>query len=170
MPVSENFQRPILSNLRDQVTITWSEFKQSLRDNYNQQITEWSDQFNQLPGSIRYPIAGFLLFSLLLTFILLLIFGIKDTLDFHTLSYSLYDPPTKQFVPYGCEQVPIHITGDYYADINGYWSGSLNYEYTKAVYYATLSNFADYSNGNLFFYAPIAFSMYSRIHLYSFTH
>ncbi len=159
----ESFQPTRLSRFVDNIKITWSEFKQSLRDAYDKQITAWSDQFNVLPASIRYPIAGFLLFSLLLTFILIVTFGIKDTLDFHTLSYSRYEPPNAQFVPYGCEQIPIHITGDFYADTNGYWSGSLNYQYTKAIYYTTLSNFADDSNGN-------NVSIHSRIPLYSFTH
>lgn len=144
----ESFQPLSISKLKDTIRITWSDLKQTLREAYDKQITSWSDQFNVLPGSIRYPIAAFLVISLLLTFILLLIYGIKNSLNFQSLSYSRYDPPNNQFVPEGCKQIPIDITGDFYADSNGYWSGSLNYQYTKAIYYTTLSNFADDSNGD----------------------
>jgi hypothetical protein len=144
----ESFRPLSISALKDTIRITWSDLKQTVREAYNKQITVWSDQFNVLPGSIRHPIGAFLIFSLLLTFILLLVYGIENTLNFQSLSYSRYDPPNDQFVPEGCTQIPIDITGDFYADSNGYWSGSLNYQYTKAIYYTTLSNFADDSNGD----------------------
>ncbi len=161
----ESFQPISISKLKDTIRITWSDLQQTLREAYDKQITSWSDQFNVLPGSIRYPIAAFLVISLLLTFILLLIYGIKNSLNFQSLSYSRYDPPNDQFVPEGCEQIPIDITGDFYADSNGYWSGSLNYQYTKAIYYTTLSNFADDSNGDSLTYLLTYLLTYSLTHL-----
>ena len=40
-----------------------------------------------------------------------------------------------------CSSVPISITGTYYADVNGNWVGSPDFQYSSSLYSVSLSNF-----------------------------
>jgi len=75
--------------------------------------------------------------------------GYNKYIDVKSLTYAPYtsEEAYTQFVPEGCQQIPISVTGDYYASDNGYWSGSgSNFDYSSGIYQLSMSSFSSHDN------------------------
>ena len=125
----------------------WSSIKDFVYDLFNRGIP--SDEVQAMHESWRVPIAAVIYSSFVAMFIAFLVTGYQKYIVVRSLSYAPYTSHQAytQFVPEGCDAIPISVTGDYYASDDGYWSGSSsNFDYSSGIYQFSMSSFSNQDN------------------------